>query len=498
MPPHPQSCDSKMTSGLSSDTLKRGTVCRLIHTHTQSSTVFRQVSLLVDGMGLSPQWSLLLLGLFMGPGASREDSARMVVTGTLGGSVTLPLKWPSGQQVGSVSWTTRSAPVAIASVTLAEAGGPDIFHQAETRYWGRVSVTGQDRSLQISNLSSEDAGSYRAYVNLRRSPVTHTQEYILQVYEQLARPHVTLSSRMGENGHCTFILTCVAESRGGPVTYSWTPLEPWTVVSHGGSVLSVSLRPRDHALMFTCTVQNPVSNSSSYPVSVPHFCAGSGTTVGETVIGTLGESATLHLEFPAGQEVENITWSSRGLLAVLRPGPAGKPVLVVETQGPYSRRLSISHPGYSLQISSLRLQDSGLYRAQITLRTSPMNITKDFTLRVYEKLQEPNITVSSRIMNAGTCFIMLVCSLDQAGEDVQYSWDPHGQGAVMSHGGTTLSISWRSVDSDSYRCTVRNPVSQRSRSFPARPLCSASFLPCSLRKEFLLFGILGALGIKSI
>ncbi|XP_023580915.1 SLAM family member 9-like isoform X3 [Trichechus manatus latirostris] len=407
MPPHPQSCDSKMTSGLSSDTLKRGTVCRLIHTHTQSSAVLRQVSLLVDGMGLSPQWSLLLLGLFMGPGASREDSARMVVTGTLGGSVTLPLKWPSGQQVGSVSWTTRSAPVAIASVTLAEAGGPDIFHQAETRYWGRVSVTGQDRSLQISNLSSEDAGSYRAYVNLRRSPVTHTQEYILQVY-------------------------------------------------------------------------------------------GSGTTVGETVIGTLGESATLHLEFPAGQEVENITWSSRGLLAVLRPGPAGKPVLVVETQGPYSRRLSISHPGYSLQISSLRLQDSGLYRAQITLRTSPMNITKDFTLRVYEKLQEPNITVSSRIMNAGTCFIMLVCSLDQAGEDVQYSWDPHGQGAVMSHGGTTLSISWRSVDSDSYRCTVRNPVSQRSRSFPARPLCSASFLPCSLRKEFLLFGILGALGIKSI
>ncbi|XP_064138893.1 T-lymphocyte surface antigen Ly-9-like isoform X2 [Loxodonta africana] len=423
-------------------------------------------------MGLSPQWSLFLLGLFMGPGAPQEDSARVVVTGTLGGSVTLPLQWPSDLEVESISWTTRSVPVAIASVTLVEAGGPDIFHQAENRYWGRVSVTGPGRSLQISNLSSEDAGFYRAHIDLRRSPVTHTREYILQVYEQLARPRVTLSSKMSENQHCTFILTCVAESRGGPMTYSWTPLGPWTVVSHGGSVLSVSLRPRDRELTFTCMVQNPVSNSSSHPVSVPHFCAGSGTTVGKTVIGTLGEPATLHLELPARQEVENVTWSSRGLLAVLRPGPGGKPVLVAESQEPYTRRLSVPYPGYSLQISPLRLQDSGLYRAQITLRTPPVNITKDFTLRVYEKLREPNITASSGIMNDGTCIITLVCSLDQAGEDVQYSWDPHGQRAVVSHGGTTLSIFWRSGDSDSYCCTIRNPVSQRSRSILAKPLCS--------------------------
>ncbi|XP_042637828.1 T-lymphocyte surface antigen Ly-9-like [Orycteropus afer afer] len=323
----------------------------------------------------------------LGPWASCEDSVRVVVTGILGESVTLPLQWPSEQQVESISWTTRSVPVAIASITLVEAGGPDIFHQADTPYWGRLSVVGPGHSLQISNLSSKDAGSYRAYVNLRRSPITQTQDYSLQVYEQLARPQVTLSSRMSENGHCTFILTCVAESEG-PMTYSWMPLGPWTVVSHGGSVLSISLRPRNHSLTFTCMVKNPVSNSSSYPVSVPHFCA--------------------------------------------------------------------------------------------------------------EKLQKPNITVSSQNMSDGMCFITLVCSLDQAGEDVQYSWDPHGQGSIVSHGGTTLQVSWRSGDSDSYHCTVRNPVSQRSHSIPARPLCSASFLPCSLRKEFLLFLILGTLRMKSI
>ncbi|KAB1260296.1 SLAM family member 9 [Camelus dromedarius] len=73
------------------------------------------------------------------------------------------------------------------------------------------------------------------------------------------------------------------------------------------------------------------------------------------------------------------------------------------------------------KISPLGPQDSGPYRAWMTLHTPPINITKDFTLRIYgeeERLQEPTITVSSQIMKDGTCFITLACSLDQAGEDL--------------------------------------------------------------------------------
>ena len=110
---------------------------------------------------------------------------------------------------------------------------------------------------------------------------------------------------------------------------------------------------------------------------------GGEESVGETVISTLGKSAILPLEVPVGQEVEKVTWSSRGLVAILRPGPAGKPILVAGTQGPYNQRLSIPHHNYSLQISSLRLQDSGPYRAWITLHSPPINITKDFILHVY-------------------------------------------------------------------------------------------------------------------
>ncbi|XP_076719035.1 SLAM family member 9-like [Callospermophilus lateralis] len=339
-------------------------------------------------MAPSLPWSWLLLSLLMGPRMSREDPAPLVITGTLGGSVTLPLHVLPEQQVESISWMSRSVPGAIATVTIVEGGGRDTFFQAESRYWGRMNVVGPGHSLQIGNLSQEDAGYYRARINLRTSLITQIQEYQLQVFEKLVPPRVTLSSRIGDNGNCIIILTCVAESGGDTVAYSWTPLGPRTVISHGGSVLSVSSKPEDSALTFTCIIKNPVSNSSSHPVSVPHICTG--------------------------------------------------------------------------------------------------------------RLKKPNITVRSQIMRNRTCFVTLACFVEEAGEDVQYSWDPHGQGEVVSHGGTTLRVSWRSGDSGSYRCTARNPVSQNSSSIPMRPLCSASLLSCSLRKEFLLFWILGALRIEWI
>ncbi|KAG8507795.1 T-lymphocyte surface antigen Ly-9 [Galemys pyrenaicus] len=357
----------------------------------------------------------------------------------------------------------------IAKVTLGAAGRPE-REEIEARYQGRVRVVGPGSSLQISHLSREDAGSYRAHVYLRDSPETHTWEYLLQVYEGgprvpgltstcsplhtelVSQPHVKMSSRVSENGSCTTILTCVADGGGDSVTYGWTPLGPRTVVSHKGSVLSVSSRPEDGTRIFTCVVKNAVSNSSSLPVWVlpsctgtwnpsPHLCRPGilgGDAVGEIVTGTLGESATLTLEVPVGEEVESVTWSSCGLLAVLQPREAGVPTLASSLLG----RPEPSHAAPSL------------------LGT--------------ERLQEPNITARSLVTEDGTCSLMLTCSLQQAGEDVQYLWDPHSPGTVVSHGGTTLTVSWRAGSSDSLRCTTRNPVSHSSSSILARPLCSGN------------------------
>nr|XP_030697925.1 SLAM family member 9-like isoform X3 [Globicephala melas] len=171
---------------------------------------------------LSQFQTFCLLGLCRccknrGPGASREDSAPTVVTGTLGGSVILPLQLQDGQQVESIYWMCRLVSGVIATVTLVEAGGPDTFYQAETQYWGRLSVVGPGCSLQISHLSWEGSGSYRAHVNLWSSRITHAWEYSLHVYESLQEPNITASSQIMKDGTCFITLACWMDQAGEDV-----------------------------------------------------------------------------------------------------------------------------------------------------------------------------------------------------------------------------------------------------------------------------------------
>nr|XP_035940620.1 SLAM family member 9-like [Halichoerus grypus] len=158
----------------------------------------------------------------------------------------------------------------------------------------------------------------------------------------------------------------------------------------------------------------------------------------------------------------------------MQAGPGGQRVLAAGTQAPFSRRWSALHRGCSLQIRPLRLQ-GGLYRAWITLHSPPINITKDFTLRVYEKLQEPNITVSSRITKDGACYITLICSLRRAREDVQYRWAPLGQGQLCPMG-EPLSVS--PGDSGSVTAIAAWPASRSARApAPSPPGPSAQVTP---------------------
>lgn len=97
--------------------------------------------------------------------------------------------------------------------------------------------------------------------------------------EKLVPPRVTLSSRIGDNGNCIIILTCVAGSRGDTVTYSWTPLGPRTVTSHGGSVLSVSLRPEDSVSTFTCIIKNQSATAAPARSQCHTFVQVAGSSV---------------------------------------------------------------------------------------------------------------------------------------------------------------------------------------------------------------------------
>lgn len=69
------------------------------------------------------------------------------------------------------------------------------------------------------------------------------------------------------NSTCYVTLTCSVEKEEGNVTYSWSPL------GETGNVIRISRTPDSQELTYTCTAQNPISNSSD-SISAQQLCAG--------------------------------------------------------------------------------------------------------------------------------------------------------------------------------------------------------------------------------
>ncbi|XP_053464068.1 SLAM family member 9 [Nycticebus coucang] len=225
------------------------------------------------------------------------------------------------------------------------------------------------------------------------------------------------------------------------------------------------------------------------------------------VVAVLQESIYLPLEIPREEEVADIIWSSHKRLATVVPGKEGYPAAITVTDPRYQGRVSFLEPSFSLHISNLSWQDSGLYQAQVNLNTSQVSALQLFNLRVYRRLSEPQIAVSFKISAERACNVSLTCSVEKADMDVTYSWLSWGDNAGTVHEGPVLSTSWRPGDSAlSYTCRASNPVSNiSSRPTPAGPFCADPEYPseksstafCLLAKGllFLLLLVILAVGL---
>lgn len=107
----------------------------------------------------------------------------------------------------------------------------------------------------------------------------------------------------------------------------------------------------------------------------------------EDVVAILQESVNLSLEIPPNEEVGNIIWSSQKTLATVSPGKEGQPAVLTVVDPRYQGRVSISEPSYTLSISNLTWEDSGLYQAEVNLETSQLHITKSYSLSVYREFR---------------------------------------------------------------------------------------------------------------
>ncbi|MEJ1270380.1 immunoglobulin superfamily member 9 [Cricetulus griseus] len=216
----------------------------------------------------------------------------------------------------------------------------------------------------------------------------------------------------------------------------------------------------------------------------------------EEVVAALQESISLSLEIPSNEEVKDIIWFSQKNLVTVVPGKEGTPAVIIVMDPRYQGRVGISESSYSLHISNLTWEDSGLYQAKVSLNTSQLSITKSYDLRVYRRLSKPHITVNFRISEEGACNISLMCSVERAGMDVTYTWLSPQDSANMSHEDAIISTSWRPGDRAlSYICRASNPVSNSSSHLiPVGSFCAGS----DFNLRCLLCGTLVRKGEKAI
>ncbi|XP_044772223.1 T-lymphocyte surface antigen Ly-9 isoform X3 [Neomonachus schauinslandi] len=342
-------------------------------------------------------WTHLLF-LLMGLGASGKDPTPTVVPGILGRSVTFPLNISVDTEFEHVTWNGPRGALA-----LATAEGK-IFFMVKS-YQDRLTISWNSFSLSLSNLTLEDAGSYKAQINRKTSTFTTDKEFMLHVYEQVPEPQVIMKSvNMSDSGSCNITLICFVERAGTSVLYSWTLRDAQASESHEGSTFIIHWRLCDPDLPYTCTARNPVSQNTSSPVHARQFCtdpgASRGESMGEMVVGILGESVTLPLTLSASHSGENVIWMFNTSIISKEQKEAATADPFIKFRDPNKN----SSQDYSLMIGQLKMENAGHYYAYVCSKASGVISTKHITLLVYGPERNTELYIGLSLMASILCF----------------------------------------------------------------------------------------------
>ncbi|XP_047412083.1 LOW QUALITY PROTEIN: SLAM family member 5 [Sciurus carolinensis] len=186
------------------------------------------------------------------------------------------------------------------------------------------------------------------------------------------------------------------------------------------------------------------------------------------VNGILGEWATFPLNIQESQQLTSIAWTSKTSVAFVKPGDPGTPPMVTVTHRNYYERIKVTDQNYNLVISDLRMEDAGVYQADINTETNTTyTTTKRYHLQVYRRLGKPKITQSFMTSVNSTCNVTLTCSVEKEEKNVTYSWSPLGEV------GNVLQVFQTPQDQElTYTCIAWNPVSNSSDSISTQQLCA--------------------------
>ncbi|KAG6930132.1 CD244 molecule [Chelydra serpentina] len=137
------------------------------------------------------------------------------------------------------------------------------------------------------------------------------------------------------------------------------------------------------------------------------------------------------------------------------------------------------HPeNLSLQIDAVNKSDSGLYTLEADPRNGRVDITT-FRVSVFDRVQQPNLTVLSAHQELGQCNVTLSCSVPGT-DRVTYSWS-RGTSRIPSdrdrelHGHQSLlHVVIKADSSDTfYSCNASNRASWGADTVDVKPLCNS-------------------------
>ncbi|TFK06638.1 soluble calcium-activated nucleotidase 1 [Platysternon megacephalum] len=316
-------------------------------------------------MEMGTPWRVwLTLLLFYKAGSSRTEAGAMELSRILGASVTFPLGIPA-EQVKSAFWTVNTT----RSIVTVAAGNPPNVIVSDPSYERRLRAP-ESNSLQLTSLSMEDTGTYRAQITTVTGPID--RHFLLRVYTQVPKPTILCDSVTCVNETCNYNLSCTVRDGGENVTYNWTHTAGGAVVPNE-SILHISLSPRDAPLNVTCTAQNPASHNFT-TASAKDFCVANSPEF--QTARTAGIAASI-IFFIILVAILFILWRvytqrRKRTLKKCTPGPSGSTEADAEKNTVYA------------QVGNLPLT----YSRTGTLKEGPE--TEDETKTIYSKVQNPN------------------------------------------------------------------------------------------------------------
>ncbi|KAL3991962.1 endoglin [Sarotherodon galilaeus] len=192
-----------------------------------------------------------------------------VVRGTVGKEALLSVSYSSSStDKPVVKWQLKKDKVK--PITVVQSIGTDIIGNLRPEYRNRILVF-ENGSLLLHNLQLSDEGVYEVEISITDDTFTGEHYIQLTVDVPISKPYIQMmaSSVLEYSEH--FNLHC-SHDNGTKPAYSWLKggkvltNDSRLLLSHDQKVLTISRVLMSDDDIYTCTVENPISNMKSIPV----------------------------------------------------------------------------------------------------------------------------------------------------------------------------------------------------------------------------------------